>query len=386
MLLKKIICLISAVLVLMNFTTAFAASGTEIYSDTVHAMQGETVTVSIKIKNNTDIMGFRLTFTYPDELESPKVLRGTLLTEGLLNDSITEATKDSFDVVWSNTQNVTGDGTILLLNFKVASDAKNGSYKIYVSYNQADTFDEAMQDVAFICKSVEVVIGENTEETTNFATSQAVAQKPIEEIDSLFLKSTFENVLDSLNAESFELLTDEDFKKFKELVSKELVNYGVSGDELDDKSKEEIEEIYNEAAKDAFVDSVVNTADGNVIDNAVKENLGAVGAENIESIPPEKQKDFVNGIVNTLTESGAEIEALPDSFSDEQAMEAIEAVLTRNKEEIGVAVDDFIPDDEPKSYGLYIAVGVAAVAIIAAVAVLIIKRKNNKKNNEEDKQ
>lgn len=378
MLLKKIICLISAVLVLMNFTTAFAASGTEIYSDTVHAMQGKMVTVPIKIKNNTDIMGFRLTFTYPDELESPKVLRGTLLTEGLLNDSITEATKDSFDVVWSNTQNVTGDGTILLLNFKVASDAKNGSYKIYVSYNQADTFDEAMQDVAFICKSVEVVIGENTEETTNFATSQAVAQKPIEEIDSLFLKSTFENVLDSLNAESFELLTDEDFEKFKELVSKELVNYGVSGDELDDKSKKEIEEIYNEAAKDAFVDSVVNTADGNVINNAIKESLGAVGAENIESIPSEKQKAFVDGVVNTLTESGAEIEALPDSFSDEQAMEAIESVLTRNKEEIGIAVDGFIPDDEPKSYGLYIAVGVAAVAIIAAVAALIIKRKKKR--------
>ena len=378
MLLKKIICLISAVLVLMNFTTAFAASGTEIYSDTVHAMQGKMVTVPIKIKNNTDIMGFRLTFTYPDELESPKVLRGTLLTEGLLNDSITEATKDSFDVVWSNTQNVTGDGTILLLNFKVASDAKNGSYKIYVSYNQADTFDEAMQDVAFICKSVEVVIGENTEETTNFATSQAVAQKPIEEIDSLFLKSTFENVLDSLNAESFELLTDEDFEKFKELVSKELVNYGVSGDELDDKSKKEIEEIYNEAAKDAFVDSVVNTADGNVINNAIKESLGAVGAENIESIPSEKQKAFVDGVVNTLTESGAEIEALPDSFSDEQAMDAIESVLTRNKEEIGIAVDGFIPDDEPKSYGLYIAVGVAAVAIIAAVAALIIKRKKKR--------
>lgn len=376
---RKIFCILFAMLFLMNFISAFAASGTEIYSDTVYAIPGEIVTVPVKIRNNAGIMGFRLTFTYPDGLESPEVLRGSLLNEGLLNDSIVETTKGSFDVVWSNTQNVTVDGTFLLLNFKVASDTQNGNYKIDVSYNQADTFNEAMQDVIFDCSSVEVVIGKNAVETTKSETSPTVTQKPIEDVDSLFLKISFEKVLDSLNIESFDLMSDEDFEKFKELISKELVNYGASEDELDNKSKDEIEEIYNDASKDAFVDSVVNTVDGNVIDNAIKENLDAVGAENIWSIPPGKQKDFVDGVVNTLTENGAEIEVLPDSFTDEQIIDAIESVSNRNESETGVVVDGFVPEKSPKSYGIYIAVGIVAVSTIAVVAVLIIKRKHNKK-------
>lgn len=386
MLLKRLICLIIPVLILLNFTTVFAATETEIYSDAVYAMQGETVTVPIKIRNNTGVMGFRLTFTYPDELKSPEVLRGALLNSGLLNDSITATTDGSFDVVWSNTQNVAGDGTLLLLSFGVAEDADNGKHKIDISYNQADTFNEAMQDIAFDCKTVEIIIGEEPLDSTDSETTQTVARKPIEEADSLFLKRTFEKALETIGAGSFDVLKDEDFDKFKELVSKELSAYGASDDELEEKSREEIEEIYNEAVKDAFVDSAVNTADGDVIENAIKENLDAVGAESIDSIPPEKQQEFVDGIINNLTENGAEIEKLPDSLTDEQAVEVVEALSARNEEEAGVDIEALIPEDKPKSYAPYIAAGVAAVAIIAAVAVLIIKRKNTKKTNEEDKQ
>ena len=383
---KRMVYLIIPVLILLNFTTAFAAAETEVYSDTVYATLGETVTVPIKIRNNTGIMGFRLTFTYPDELESPQVLRGALLSEGLLNDSISEATKGTFDVVWSNTQNVTGDGTLLLLHFEVSEGAVDGKYTVDISYNQADTFNEAMQDVVFVCDSVEIVIGQNAADTTNNEIIPTVIQNPIKKVDSLFLKNVFEKVLGSLNVESFELMSDEDFEKFKEFVSKELVNYGASGKELDGKTKDEVEEIYNEASKDAFIDSVINTVDGNLIDEAIKENLNAVGAENIEDIPPEKQQEFVGGVVNTLTENGAEIENLPDSLTDEQAVEIIESLSARNEEETGVAVEDLITEDKPKSYVPYIAISVAAVVIIAAVAVLIIKRKNIKKTNEEDKQ
>ena len=383
---KKLFCILFLALFLLNVIPVFAVLGTEIYSDTVYTMQGKTVTVPIKIKNNAGIMGFRLTFTYPDELKFPEVLRGALLREGLLNDSIVETTKGSFDVVWSNTQNVTGDGTILLLNFNVASDAQNGNYKIDVFYNQADTFNEDMQDVFLDCQPLEIIIGKNTIETTKNDISNPVTQKPIKDIDSLFLKKTFEKALDFLNVEGFEFMSDKDFKKFKELVSKDLSAYGASGKEIEDKSKEEVEEIYNEALKNTFIDSAVNMADGEVIDNAIKENLYAVGAESIEVIPPENQQEFVSGVINTLTENGAEIEKLPDSLTDEQAIEIIESLSSKNEEETGIVIDDLIPEDKPKTYAPYIAVSVVAVAIIAAVAVFIIKRKNAKKTNEEDKQ
>lgn len=373
---KKLFCILFSALFLLNVIPAFAALRTEIYSDTVYAMQGDTVTVPVKIRNNAGIMGFRLTFTYPDELESPEVLRGSLLNEGLLNDSIVETTKGSFDVVWSNTQNVTGDGTLLLLQFDVSEDVVNRKYAIDISYNQADTFNEAMQDVVFGCKPVEIIIGEKSDfSTTEAATTQTVAQKPIEETDSLFLKKTFEKALEVIGTKNFDTLSDEDLEKFKELVSKELSAYGASGDELEEKSKEEIEEIYNEAAKDTFIDSAVNTADGEVIDNAIKENLDAVGAESIEDIFPEKQQEFVDGVINTLTENGAEIEKLPDSLTDEQAVEVIESLSSRNEEETSIVIDDLIPEEKPKSYGLYIAVGVVVVAIIAAIAIFLIKQK-----------
>lgn len=384
--LRKLICFALSILILLNFTYAFATSETEVCSDTIYAEQGKTVTMPIKIRNNTGVMGFKLTFKYPDCFESPEVLRGALLNGGLINDSITQSTEGSFDVVWCDMQNVSNDGTILLLSFKVDSQAENGKYKIDIFCSQEDTFNEEMQDVVFVCKPIDVIIGGNTDKTTKSENSQNVIQKPIEEIDSLFLKRTFENVLDYMNIENFDSMTDEDFKKFKEIVSKELLNYGASGNELYDKSKEEFEEIYNEAVKDAFADSVVNTVDGNVIDNAVKENLDTVGAENIESIPPEKQKEFVDGVVNALAENGAEIEKLPDSFSNEEAIKVIESVVNKNESETGKMIDDFRSDEKSKKQGLYIVVGVAAVAIIATAAVFIIKRKNTKKTNEEDKQ
>lgn len=121
-----------------------------ILADNVETLRGETITVPIKISSNLGVMGYRLSFAYDESVLTPV---GAVVGEGFLgnfDDSIGIKT-NTFDIVWSNSSNITINGNIAILTFKINDTASFGETKVAISFTQTDTFDEEWSDVNFIC-------------------------------------------------------------------------------------------------------------------------------------------------------------------------------------------------------------------------------------------
>lgn len=149
-------------------TTVYAAGGTRVYASAVEVQPGAKIEIPIKIEGNVGIMGFRITVHYPEVLSSPVVARGDVLSSGSLNDSITAATNESFDVVWANTENVQSDGTLFVVSFDVPDKTADGEYGISLSYSQKDTFNEQYEDVVLSCENTTVTIRSDAPQKLTF--------------------------------------------------------------------------------------------------------------------------------------------------------------------------------------------------------------------------
>lgn len=208
---------------------AFAA-GAQVYGEKVSAAPGERVEVPVKIQNNPGLMGFKIRVTYPSELSSPMVKSGTLTGKGLLNDSITNQTSGSFDVVWTGSENAEGDGTLFVLEFKAD---KVGEYEIVFAFSQDDTFNEKWEDVSLDCKSAVVNVSESAGVTATQDVTQA-ATKPTEEIkedyiedvlmkvDSRDIRAAVQESLEELEVKSVEELPEEKQESFVKTVEEKL--------------------------------------------------------------------------------------------------------------------------------------------------------------------
>lgn len=163
--LRKNVSLIIAMLLMFSLVVSVSAGNNpRVYADNVKCDVGEVITIPVYIENNAGIMGFRITVDYSSEaFENPSVVKGSVTKNGSFNDSITGATKETFDVLWSNTENIKADGTLFAVELKVKDTAATDKYSVGISYEQADTFNEKWQDVKLDCSDVEVIVGDYVE-------------------------------------------------------------------------------------------------------------------------------------------------------------------------------------------------------------------------------
>lgn len=152
----------------LSTTTVCAVGRTRIYASAVEVKPGVRIEIPVRVEGNVGIMGFRITVHYPEVLSSPVVARGDVLSSGSLNDSITAATNESFDVVWANTENVQSDGTLFVVSFDVPDKTADGEYGISLSYSQKDTFNEQYEDVVLSCENTTVTIRSDAPQKLTF--------------------------------------------------------------------------------------------------------------------------------------------------------------------------------------------------------------------------
>ena len=154
--LKKCMVWVTVTAMLFSLTVCgMAANTASVYGDSVSCDAGEVISIPVYIKDNPGVMGFRITIDYPSQVfESPKVTKGKVTLNG------------SFDVLWSNTENVKTDGTLFTVELKVKDNAATNKYSVGISYDQADTFNEKWQDVKLSCTDVEVTVGDYVEPET----------------------------------------------------------------------------------------------------------------------------------------------------------------------------------------------------------------------------
>ncbi len=125
----------------------------KIYSDDV-SVDGSSVTVPIKINGNPGIMGFRLSFSYDNNIIAPvSVSRGAVLSSGSIENTIATSSVSSFDVIWNGNDDVTDNGVLFNITFNLLNTSAE-SFEINIEYNSDDTFNSEWKDVELNCEDI----------------------------------------------------------------------------------------------------------------------------------------------------------------------------------------------------------------------------------------
>lgn len=106
-----------------NFVTAKVQVGT------VSGKTGDTVTVPVSIADNPGIAGFTFVFDYDTSaMTLTGISKGTVLQDGTFTPNVAGKTLN-----WFNAVNVTGNGTLFNLTFKLSEAAAVGDYSVTVA-------------------------------------------------------------------------------------------------------------------------------------------------------------------------------------------------------------------------------------------------------------
>lgn len=385
MIIKKCICVLITVfsLIICCSISAFAADYV-ICADDVNAMPGTEINIPIKIQDNKGIMGFKLTVEYPDNIiKATKVMRGTVTNEGMLENSISEATSGVFDIVWNNTENVNEDGTVCLIQFHINSDAKSGDYKIKLSYSQPDTFNESWDDVVLNLKNVvvhvakqddkpQVTIQETTKATENSTVkidNEAAIENVLEIVDSDYVQESIENAMESVGASTIEDMSDDQFNEFQSTVNDLLSVYDVEID-TEQTDKDDFSGLYSEAVEESFINDVISSVDSDVINETITNALTEYGAGNIDDLPKEKYDLFIETIQKALKDKNAEFDELPDNVDKLKIIQKLYERANNDEGEKQIA-----SSDDNKKISIVVMAIVALVIVFAVIGAVNIKNK-----------
>lgn len=163
---KRAISLFLPVVMILSITvgldfSVLAQANPTVYSDFTDAVAGSTIRVPVSIKNNTGILGWKLTFDYDKDVLTPiSVEYGDVISGGIQDNIEGDMVPGSINVYWAGSGNENYNGIMMYINFAVDSSAV-GNTKIDVSFSQEDTFDDNFNDVYLDCQPINLNITNN---------------------------------------------------------------------------------------------------------------------------------------------------------------------------------------------------------------------------------
>lgn len=368
---KKLFTLLISALLIVSLLplSSYATDTAVVYSEAVATQPNSIFFVPVSIKNNTGIMGFKITVKYdPSLITLPAVSRGTVTESGMLNDSVGASEEGIIDIVWTGDSAVTKDGTLFTVSFNVDEVKAEGTV-ISLSYSQPDTFNEAYEDVIFECKEIPVSFGGSEEPITYPGEIKEPDYKDvIIAVDSATKDLPFDSIKD----------IDRDFDK--EILENTNETIGIMTGTRDYfKSVDEIIGAYKAAIATEFINVSVEAVDPGVIEDVIDNAVISVGAETVDEIPAEKKAEFVTAVENGLREQAADVDIISDMLTEDEAIEAIKNLQSTNEE--NQSTGKKIISAVQKTDNLFLKIIIAAVAaavIILAVIAVIIKQKQKK--------
>ncbi len=160
---KKLISVCMALMLVLACVPLHAsAEGSPTFAaGTAEAYPGHTVEIPVLIENNPGIIAFRITVSFDTSvLTLTKATPVPLFSEGTmtLGGSYETAT---YNILWENgtgSSNMTGNGTIVTLEFLVDENAPIGDTAVSVSYDTRSTFDYDLNEVAFETRAGAVTV------------------------------------------------------------------------------------------------------------------------------------------------------------------------------------------------------------------------------------
>lgn len=173
---KKLILVIMAVSVLALMLTpccVFAAGEPAFVVSSANAAAGDTVEITISLKNNPGIASAKLKV----EFDSDLILK-TAAYGGEMGGTAQKPSKYESPVTlnWFNgTKNSEGDFDYAYLTFAVSEKAKQGEHKITLSYNPNDVFGIDEKSIDFKIENGKIVVGGDGADTASVADSAVIA-------------------------------------------------------------------------------------------------------------------------------------------------------------------------------------------------------------------
>lgn len=373
---RKFAAGVLSVLLMICFSICTFAVDYEVYGETVEANDGDVISIPVRLRDNKGIMGFKITVVYPSEvLSSPRVSSGSLTGKGTFNDSIKSTTKGKFDVVWSSTEDVNGEGTLFVMTFNVQKTGKEGPYPIKLLYSDDDTFNQEWKTVHLSCSPITINL--NSKPLTSGSTQESITTQTVSESngteqisDDLIIKSC-EAVLESFGIRSIDDASADEKKSILAFVNNSIESQNPGSEKIE--TVEDFENKYNQAIHNEAVKEVLASVDGDVILQTADELFEKYSVKSFGEIDSSQKKAAVQEFFQKLNESGAEIKNVKKI---ENANE-----LARIADEIVSAANEQQNPRGNKEHNIKLIIIISAAAMVTAgsVTVIIIARKRRKK-------
>lgn len=360
---KKVITAILSILLLFQCNIiAFAENIATISADTVSLSENESVLIPIKISSNCGIMGFKISVEYPvDKIEIKSVSRGEITAKGNFNTNL-GINDGKFDVLWNNTENITGNGTL----FTISAGAKTEITKdteIKLSFSQPDTFNEAWEDVKLNCENI-VISAKNIETTVQ---KGEAATKTSTIIDNSQIIDAVEITLEQNGNENLSGVNDtenfvNDFNDNIEIIT--------GTNEYNASDFDTIKSMYNSAYEDEFIKSVSNNIDTENVQKAVDDALSEFGVSSVEELSDKDKEKFVQKVEENLKEFDSETPNISNELETEDAINIIKKLYDSTSPEPN---EENQKENNTKS--IIIGVSIAAIIFVSIIVISIIVKK-----------
>lgn len=378
---------ISVIIAALASITAYASECVTVKAERnmLKLSSGEEIRIPFIIKDNTGLMGFGIEVFYPSQiLTNPEVERGSVVSKGNFNSSISSQTDGHFNIIWNSSSDICENGELFTLIFTADDNAQPGEYKITLNYSRDDTFNEKWEEVILDIEDIAVEINgnttvvvtqrdeglsenkeENTEPSAENITETSAETEPTvslneetmsdsagetavmteKEKEETVIFDIATGVLDEMNIPSVEAVPEEKKEEFSNKVSK-ILSEGTGKEESI--SFDEIKQAVTGGEK--------------IVSDTAKEVLENMNLPSIEAVPEEEKEEFAKEVSKTISQKvKKEI-----SFSFE---EIEEASVNAEKE----------THPQEKTNGRYIIPIAAAAIFVLTVSVTVFKFK--KKNN-----
>ncbi len=160
---KKIFLIMTIIAAMLCGGFCYAEGDFTIRTESADAKCGDIVSVNINLENNPGILAMRFELTYDtDRLQLMSAVDTGLVGGGIFSPSIE---KHPYMMVWNSaaSSDYMGDGSLVRLTFTVKETAAAGKAFIKLSYDPADIYNAALEEIAPIISDGSItVIKEST--------------------------------------------------------------------------------------------------------------------------------------------------------------------------------------------------------------------------------
>lgn len=325
---------------------------------------------SVNIKNNSGIMGYKIFVGYDTSaIKVTSVDRGSVTKSG--NFSTNFDTPGKIIVVWNDTSQKTGDGSLFDVSFEVLNPQKDT--EVTLSYSEADTFNEKYEKVPLKTENIllkgavtsDIVSSDVSE---NQGTESRIETQPGTEIEPDYAK-----IVSALK---------ELFKKYDldnlapEDTSKILSEAGATVDKVSGttgqtfSSLESLNFFYSQAKINATEQEIKNSGKQKTVDKIVSEKLEKFDVESFSKLPKEEQKKAVEEIKKAIASENNEAF---DDLTDDEWLDTVNQTASKREK----------PKENGKNTKTVFIIAICILVISGLATFLIIYINKRRKKNEK---